>query len=248
MKHDQEKELLDYLEEKQYATVEELSAKLFVSQSSVRRRLTSLQEKGLVIRTHGGVKISEANNFFPTFSFRSHLNSSEKKKIALTAVDLVKDGDVVFLDGSTSAFFMAEYLKSFKNLRVITNGIDTLSLLSKNKIDAYSTGGRISNTNRSALVGQIALNSVRNFHADVAFFSAHSVSSDGQIYDCFEEENYVRREMMKNTTKKVFICDSSKLGFSSPYKLCTINDIDCFVCDKDVSSFFTVKNLPKILY
>lgn len=248
MKQNQERELLEFLEEKQYATVEELSEKLFISQSSIRRKLGVLQEKGLVIRTHGGAKILEANNFVPTFSFRSHLNSNEKKKIALKAISLVKDGDVVFLDGSTSAFFMAEYLKSFKNLKVITNGIDTLSLLSKNKIDAYSTGGRISDTNRSALVGQIALNTVKNFHADVAFFSAHSVSESGEIYDCFEEENYLRCEMMKNTTKKVFLCDSSKLGFTSPYKLCSINDVDCFISDKDISSFFTIKTLPKIIY
>ena len=81
MNKQQEKEILQFLEEKQYATVEEISKKLFISQSSVRRKLTSLQEKGLVVRTHGGVKTSDANNFFPTFTFRSHQNSNEKKTL-----------------------------------------------------------------------------------------------------------------------------------------------------------------------
>ena len=165
----------------------------------------------------------------------------------INAKDLVP-GDVIFLDGSTSAFFMAEYLKSYKNINVITNGIDTLSLLSKNKINAYSTGGKISETNRSALVGQIAINTIKNYHADIAFFSAHSVDKNGEIYDCFEEENYVRSEMMKNSTKKVLLCDSSKLGFTSPYRLCSLKEIDCFVCDKNISNYFNIDSTPKILY
>ena len=138
MKISQEKKILEILETQQYASVEELSAVLCVSTSTIRRSLEILQQKGLVTRTHGGVKINSDNNFSPSFTFRIHQNSFEKKKIALSAIKLIKNGDIIFLDGSTSAFYIAEYLKEFENIRVITNGIDTLSLLSKNKILAFS--------------------------------------------------------------------------------------------------------------
>ena len=127
-------EILKLLESKEYISVEEITKTLYVSPSSVRRSLRVLEEKGLIKRTHGGATIIDANNLTPSFTFRTHQNVFEKKLIALKAIKLIKEGDVIFLDGSTSTFFMIEYLSEFNNIRVITNGIDTLSLLSKNII------------------------------------------------------------------------------------------------------------------
>lgn len=248
MKKGYEKEILEILEKTQFISVEDLSKRLFVSPSSIRRYLKDAQEKGLLIRTHGGAKLASTNNLTPSFSFRSKQYIIEKKKIAKLAVNLVKEGDVIFLDGSTSAFFMADYLKDVKNIKVITNGIDTLSLLSKNGIDAYSTGGKISSVNRSALVGQMSVNIINAFHADIAFFSAHSVDEKGFVYDCFEEENHIRITMMKNSTQKILLCDSSKFNSPSPYKLCELKDVDRLICDKDVSKNFANVTLPKIIF
>ena len=226
MKTVQEKNVLEILETQQYASVDELAAALCVSTSTIRRTLETLQQKGLVTRTHGGVKINSDNNFSPSFTFRIHQNSFEKKKIALSAIKLIKNGDIIFLDGSTSAFYIAEYLKEFENIRVITNGIDTLSLLSKNKILAYSTGGQVSSENPSVLVGRYAEDMICNFHADIAFFSAQAMDNDGEIYDCFEDEIFLRRAMIKNAKTKVFLCDNTKIGKSSSYHLCSLKDVD----------------------
>jgi DeoR/GlpR family transcriptional regulator of sugar metabolism len=226
MKISQEKKILEILETQQYASVEELSAVLCVSTSTIRRSLEILQQKGLVTRTHGGVKINADNNFAPSFTFRIHQNTFEKKKIALSAIKLIKNGDIIFLDGSTSAFYIAEYLKEFENIRVITNGIDTLSLLSKNNILAYSTGGQVSSENPSVLVGRYAEDMICNFHADIAFFSAQAMDNDGEIYDCFEDEIFLRRAMIKNAKTKVFLCDNTKIGKTSPYHLCSLKEIN----------------------
>ncbi len=248
MKNNYVDEILELLEKEEFLSVEEFSKKLFVSESSIRRYLTKAEQKGLLIRTHGGAKIANANNLAPSFSFRSQQSIAEKKKIARLAVKQIKDGDVVFLDGSTSAFFMADYLKELNNIKVITNGIDTLSLLSKNGIDAYSTGGKISEVNRSALIGQKAVDFVNSFHADITFFSAHTVDEKGIIYDCFEEENHLRVAMMKNATKKVLLCDSSKFTTPSPFKLCELKDLDILITDKDVSKNYPLVTFPKIIF
>jgi len=247
MKDTQEKEILKLLEEKQYATIEEIAEGIFVSPSTVRRRLTELERKGLLIRTHGGAQFRAEGNL-PSFSFRSKQNIPGKKRIALTALKLIKNGDVIFLDGSTSAFFIAEYLKEFDGIKVITNGIDTLSLLSKNGVDAYSTGGRISLQNRSVLVGGYAEQVIENLQADLAFFSAQSIQKNGEVYDCFEEENVLRKRMMAQSKKKVLLCDSTKLDRSSYFKLCQISELDYIVSEKDLNDYFTANNLPTILF
>ncbi len=237
MKTNHQEKILKLLEENQFLKVEEIAEKVFLSPSSVRRTLNSLQQAGLISRTHGGAKINDENNFSPSFTFRIHQNSFEKKKIALSAIKLIKDGDVIFLDGTTSAFFIAEYLTEFDNIKVITNGIDTLSLLSKKGITAYSTGGQVSRENTSVLVGRYAENTISNFHADIAFFSAQSIDNNGEIYDCFEEENFIRRAMIKNSKLKVFLCDDAKFNRTSPYRLCSINDIDYLISNTDRQDF-----------
>ena len=166
----------------------------------------------------------------------------------MQAIKLKKNGDLIFLDGSTSAYYIAEYLSEFNDLRVVTNGIDTLSLLSKYGITAYSTGGRISNANRSVLVGEKAISDVCAYHADIAFFSASSIGQNGEIFDCFEEENVIRSYMLKNATKKVLLCDNTKFGKSGQFRLCSVKDVDYIVTDEDRREWFDVSPLPEIIF
>ena len=247
MKEIHESQILEVLQKQQFATVEELANALFVSTSTIRRALNSLQRKDLAIRTHGGVKINDTHNTSPNFTFRFHQNSFEKKKIALSAIKLIKNGDIVFLDGSTSAFYIAEYLQEFKDIRVITNGIDTLSLLAKNNIPAYSTGGQVSTENPSVLVGQYAENTIENFHANVAFFSAQSMDDNGNIYDSFENEIFIRRAMMQNASINVFLCDDTKIGKNSPFYLCSVKNVDYIVSNKPLPETEKFKNVTQFV-
>ena len=214
---------------------DELAKKTDVSPSTVRRRVRNLCEKGLVKHTHGLVRLNRESNFTESFTFRKHRNSLEKKRIALEAVKLVKNGDVIFLDGSSSAFFIAQYLDQFDDVKVITNGIDTLSLLSQNKVNAYSTGGRAPQFNGSVLVDSFAIDTIKRIHADICFLSALTIDDDGNIWDTVEEENSVRREMIASSAVKVFLCDSSKLHKKSTFKMCSVCDFDYMVCDEDCS-------------
>ena len=245
MKNNHEQEILSILETNDHASIEEIASAIFASPSTVRRRLTAMEQKGLLIRTHGGAQLK--NEIFPSFSLRSQQNISAKKQIARSALKLIKNGDIIFLDGSTSAFFIAEYLKEFNDIRVITNGIDTLSLLSKNNFQAYSTGGRISEQNRSVLVGGFAETVINSLRADVAFFSAQAVGKDGEVYDCFEEENLLRKHMMKQAKKRVLLCDGAKLNRSSHFRLCNISEVDYIVSERDLSEYFTTENIPTLI-
>ena len=247
MKDNQEKDILELLQSQEYVSIDEIAQKLYVSPSTVRRKLNALQNKGLITRTHGGAQLNNNNNFFPSFTFRVHQNSFEKKKMALAAIKLIKNGDLVYLDGTTSAFFIAEYLSELKNIRVITNGIDTLSLLAKHNVSAYSTGGYVQESNRSVLVGHYAEEMISKFHADIAFFSAQSMDNNGEIYDCFEEENVIRKAMIKHASKRVFLCDSTKFGRTSPYHLCSLNDVDYIVSNHDLPDFIQHEKMPVII-
>lgn len=226
---------------KDFLKVSELACGLGVSESTVRRSLADLEKKGLIKRAHGGAVLAERNNLTTSFTYRTHKNVLEKRKIALKAVRLICDGDVIFIDASTTAYFIVEYLNEFDNLTVVTNGVDTLSLLAKYKIPVISTGGKISGVLNSALTGPFAENLVESVNADVAFFSAQSVNKKGEIFDMDECENNVVRKMIKNAERTVFLCDGGKFGKPAPYKVCDLSTVSDFICDSDISDFFDEK-------
>lgn len=247
MKDKKEYILLQYLEEKNHAKLSELVEAFGWSEATVRRKLALLECQGFVNLFRGGVEIKNKDTQIRSFFYRTHQNAFEKKRIALEAIKLIKNGDVIFLDGSTSAFFIAEYLSEFTDIKVITNGVDTLSLLAKNNVCAYSTGGVVSGANSSALVGHYAEEMISSIEADIFFFSANSVRADGKVYDVVEEENVIRRKMFKNARKKVLLCDASKFDRESVYRLCSLSEVDYFITNKPIDGYFSSPVEAKII-
>ena len=239
-KCEREDEIIALLEETEYATVEYLSRKMNISPSSIRRDLKNLEDRGLVNRSYGGVKIATntTGKCIP-FALRSHENSTQKKQIAKAATSLIHTGDVVFLDGSSTAYFVAELLPTIGGVTVVTNSIDVMSCLSRYDIKAYCTGGVISPENKAVLVGDYTLEFLRKIHADAAIFSVQSVDKSGEFYDCYAEEVAVRNVMMQNAKKKILLCDSSKLDRTSMFYQGHLQNLDYVVSDRDLNTFFT---------
>ena len=246
-KCEREKEILDLLSENEYATVDYLARKMNISPSSIRRDLKNLEDRGLVNRSYGGVKIAEASGKHIPFSLRSHENSPQKKQIAKAAARLVSPGDVVFLDASSSAYFVAELLPSIGGVTVVTNSVDVLSFLSHYDIKVFCTGGNLSEENKGALVGGYALDFLKGLHADIAFFSVQAVNASGNFYDCYPDEVATRRLMIQNAARRVLLCDSSKLGRISTFLQGTASELNYIVSDCDLNSFFDTPTPQKYI-
>lgn len=218
--------------------VTDLARQYNLSASTVRRKLDELEKDGLITRTHGGVKSVEDDLTVTSFATRVHTNVAEKRRIALKAIKLIREGDVIFLDASSTTYFLTEYLNEFSKIKVITNGIDTLAALAAKGISAYSTGGKVSRESPSVLIGQFARNAVYGVHADVAFFSVHGINENGEIFDTNQSCNEITSCMIKCSDKVVCLCDNTKIGKSGAFKVCDVSDVDYVVCDRDVSGSF----------
>lgn len=247
MKEILKNKLTDIITERGCITVSELANILKVSQSTVRRALDDLEKKKIVVRTHGGAKAIKQDGAAPNFVLRKHTNEIQKKLIVLKALKLIKEGNVVFLDGSTSTFFMAEYLNEFNDITVVTNGIDTLTVLSSCGVNAVSTGGNVSKANNSVLVGPFAISTIEKIHADIAFFSCGAISKTGLLSDYYLDEVPLRRKMIENADKVVLLCDSEKFDRTETYSIGDISEIDYVITDKNISGFEGVESLPEII-
>ena len=237
-KNDRKELIIEFLNKSGFASVAELSKNFYASESSIRRDLAELELSGLVKRSWGGAKALTSPNNIPTFSTRSFTAAKEKTAIAKKAAALIKSGDIIFLDQSTTAYFLAIELMKCANLTVVTNNIEILCLLSKSDHTLISTGGTVSKKNTNCLIGALATKCYESIYADFAFFSVHSLSENGIASDCAQDEIFVRNAMLSNAKKKILLCDSTKIGSLSAFKQCTLSDIDILICDSDAFDRF----------
>ena len=226
MNIEREKQILEILLKEKKASVQQLAKALFISEPSVRRDLQSLEKQNLINRVHGGAVIDESalsKNKIP-FLIREYEQSSAKLTIAQKAVNLISDNDVIFLDASTSCYYLIPFLTSKTNITVITNGVKALMKLADYGINAISTGGALLNK-CMALVGEDAYKTIETYNANVAFFSCRGISNDGYITDISAEENNVRKKMIQRAKKSYLLCTSEKIGKSYFHNLCHKDDV-----------------------
>ena len=235
MKGNRQQQILELLKQEQYLSVNELSQRLFFSKPTVRRDLAELEKSGLVYRSHGGVSLKSSPNSDAAFDLRNTLHTRQKADIARKAAMLIQDGDVVFLDASTTALHMAKYLSDKHFITIITNSIQLPALLRNSNIPIYSTGGRLI-PNSLAFGGPVAEASIKHFHIDKFFFSSCALAADGEILDFSEEETMLRKVLLQHADQSIFLCDSSKLGKSAVFHVAYLNQVDTVICDVEIKT------------
>ncbi len=237
-----QEQILEIIRNRNYISVNELAKLTYTSPSSIRRDLTSMQNQGLVARSHGGVTLPDSIRGVASFHDRMTKNAAEKRIIAKKAASLLKNGQTVLLDSSSTAGFLVPYLALFESVTVFTNNLVTAMSLIEAGVNTHCIGGS-SVGGSAAMSGSEAFRTVSSIRPDILFFSSQSLDSDGIISDSTEEENYMRSLMIDSAKKTVFLCDSNKFCARSIYTLTSIDKIDVSVFDKDFESLIVNSSL-----
>lgn len=212
---ERQNDILKILAGKKSATVKELCAELYASPATIRRDLAVLEEKGLLRRSFGGATLNE---MFPDqipVSLRVTEQVNEKKHIAAKAAQLVHPGDTIFIDASSTAYYMAQYLRGIADLTVITNNPHLSIALAECRIHNFCTGGETLQES-VALVGTWAEKFVRGIRAQSCFFSARGIC-DGVITDSSKGERDIKIAMMECSAKSYFLASTHKWGKGYAY-------------------------------
>ncbi|MBQ2734586.1 MAG: DeoR/GlpR transcriptional regulator [Clostridia bacterium] len=228
---DRQKQILDILDQQGAVSVKKLTAELYVSEATVRRDLCELEKMGMIKRTFGGaVPVSEVNRQIPLL-VRESMNSAAKNEICRRASALIKDGDVIFLDGSSTAQYMVKYLKRFSDLVVVTNGLKVAELLSDlPEIKTYCTGGQMV-PNSLVFIGRHAESMAANLNIDICFFSCRGLNEKGVFSDSAEHETNLRRHYLACSKKRIFLMTGDKIGKTYMHILCHANEVDYVISD-----------------
>lgn len=220
-------QILKIIEYQSNVTVDELSKRLNTSAITIRRDLDFFESKNLIERYHGGASISKVN--FTTNIFSSSLTIN-KHAIAKAAARFVEDGDTIFINTSSTALLMIEYIKA-KQVTIITNNGKAIFAKGNENLFIVLTGGEL-RMPKESLVGDFAMNNLNRVKATKCFLGCSGISFDGGFTTAVLQEVAINELMLKNTTGLKFVlADINKVGRTHSFLSGSISDLDYLITD-----------------
>lgn len=209
-------------------TVRELSRLLGVSESTVRRDLQRLARQGVLSRTYGGAVAAVGAEM--AFSERAKEQAAEKRAIGRTAAALVRPGETVIIDAGTTALEVARALRGVRDLRVITNSLPVAWELTRSSCELILVGGEVRMATL-ALVGPLAVESLRRLAADRAFIGANGVDLRRGLTTPSLIEAEVKRAMIEAAKEVVVVADRTKLGAVTMAAFARLDEVHRLITD-----------------
>ena len=226
-------EILMKLQAERRVVVSELSQLYDVSEETIRRDLEKLVNEGVAIKSYGGAVINENANLEVPFNIRKNYNVIGKQKIAEQIAAMVKDGESLMLDASSTAVYIAKALKEKKNLTVITNSIEIIvELMDMPEWKVLSTGG-LSREGSFALVGPQTDKMLKSYHVDKAVISCKGFDLESGITDSDELHANNKITMLGAAGQKMLAVDKSKFDKTAFTAIGALDDIRTVVTDEE---------------
>lgn len=230
--------ILSILHENGYVNVKYLCDEIGYSKATINRDLNYMAKQKLIVRSYGGVELIEKQSI--PLAFRYHKMKNEKKRICKAAAELVKDGDIIFIDSSSTTEYMSPYLVNKNDITVITSNISVVMYLSDFcNIKTICLGGEIVEV-PSMLGGDLCVKNAMEYKADKFFFATHSISDNGEIGGS-GSYNLLVNMMARNSNKVIYLVDHDKVNLRSKSVVMTADSVDIIITDHIFNDAFKSK-------
>ena len=197
--------------ERHAVSVAELSERFAVSPATIRTDLDELERRGLLLRTHGGAVRAERNGREFSLSAREAQQVAEKERIGAAAAEMIRDGDAIALDASTTALQIARRIRDRRELTVVTSSLFVaLELIDSPGIAVVMPGGMLDRDTVS-LVGALGTETVAKCNAGRGFFGVRGLTPEA-LTDINAYEAELKRSLISASKEVNIVADSSKWG------------------------------------
>lgn len=245
-------EIISLLEENGKVEIGQLMERFSASRETIRRDLCELESEGFVKRTHGGALMnqqhSNAVSEYPVV-IREIRHYREKQAICREAAALIRDGDIIFVDNSSTCIFLAAAIPADVHVTIVTNSVKLLleeyRVLSPNHV--YICLGGMFHSSNLSLFGNIALKNAMDFYPNKAFISCTGIPLQDHVADASILEVDIKRQMIERSQEVILLADSSKFGKSGSILLCELSAIHRIITDQNIDpmhlAYFEGKNI-----
>ena len=216
--------------------VNELSEELRCSKVTIRSDVRALESEGLLTRTHGGAILPDEEKTTKYTYASIYRNSQSKREIAAAAFRLINDRDVIFLDDSSTCFYLALELKTHpeKHCAVITNSLLVGSEIAEcAHLDVYIAGGQVSG-NPPASMGERAEARIGEVHMDKGFIGVYSINLGVGLTSVASPQMMIKRAVLKAADQVYVLADSSKFGGGYISVVCPVSEVTGIITDRGI--------------
>ncbi|GAB3563590.1 DeoR/GlpR family DNA-binding transcription regulator [Spelaeicoccus albus] len=233
-------QIVDRIRHDGISRVRDLAALLRVSDMTVRRDIDALVEGGLLERVHGGAKVpGRLSSDEPGFEMKSTRQETEKQAIARAAIELVSPGLAIGVSAGTTTWTLARQLRDMASLTVVTNSIRVADEFydragKKQSVDSsvILTGGE--RTPSDALVGPMAVSSLKQLHLDVLFLGVHGIDEAAGFTTPNLMESETNRAFAAAAHTVVVLADHTKWGTVGMSSIAALDDVDILITDSQL--------------
>lgn len=205
--------ILTYLQAHQRATIQELCALVYVSEATMRRDLSDLQDLGLLRRIHGGAVYTESAEEL-AITVRLGVNAADKNASAAVALPHLPDFDVLFVDNSSTCLALLRHM-DLQHKTVVTNGLSVAQfLLEQGQARIIMPGGELSKI--TDLSGSMTCNTLRRFRFDLMLSSCAAISPDGTFENSLPIKE-LKSTAMELSAQRILVADKTKFAQRAPY-------------------------------
>ena len=223
-------EIIKLANQRGIVRVEELAEFFSVSLQTIRKDLNKLCSDGQLERVHGGAIIpSHIENI--KYEQRKSINFEAKKSIGQECAKEIPNNICLFMGIGTSAETIAKLLLGHKNLLIVTNNLNIANILKNNaQNEVVVTGGNLRKSD-GALIGQPALETIKNFKFDLALVGCSALDTEGNMLDFDTQEILVNQSIISQAEKTYLVADHTKFLRKAPIKIASLATVDCFFTD-----------------
>lgn len=231
LKEERHEYILNCISRNNRIYVTALSAELEVSDDTLRRDLTELEQKGLLTKVHGGAIPKSGISI--EFTDRLNTAIASKQQMAAKVIPLFKEGDVILIDGGTSNLEIARQLpKNFK-LTIYTNSFPIVNVLFNHlNLDVIFLGGKVFPSSQ-VTVGISVFQALQTVHPDWSVIGISDIHPEKGLTSPDREEGMIKRFMIERGKKRIVLADSYKLNTARAYHVASLGDIDYLVTEDD---------------
>lgn len=227
--------ILEALASQGTVTVRGLSARLDVSEMTIRRDLVDLEGEGRLRRVHGGAVPAASmppvamDSEEPSFASRLRRNQQGKEAIAATAAEIVARYRTIALDVGTTTYLMASHLRTLAHAKIFTNSLRIATALDGAEPDVYLAGGLLRSDEMSTY-GPAAVAQFEALWFDVAVIGVSGVTPEG-LFDYSVEDAELKRVYLRRSGLRIVLCDASKFQRMSLVAIGALSQVNILITD-----------------
>ena len=232
--------IADYLKQKKYCSIQELTGYFQVSPATIYRDIADLASRGVIKKVHGGIAWQESRSDrtrtadSSQFQERISWNRRSKEQVALQALEMIGENDILFLDSSTTVSYLGKLLEksTFSNLTIVTNSVTIIQDFYKYPAHYVKIGlGGSFDIMLNSFLGQATLRELEYLEISKAFISAYGVEDD-KVTTNHEYHASLLMKVMDMARQKYLLVDRSKFERSGLFKIAPCKAFDQIISNR----------------